>query len=139
MIILTADDLQEGVPATAEALHALIPALAGREDPFAILSRGAEDMTYMQALWTPAGYLVEYQEGSLGRHFRTVREDLSAEDVIAAFQSYAAGESGWRTLFEYRRVKLGGRWYHFGYDLGRAWGNFRTGIAESLAAARQRK
>lgn len=138
MIILTADDLT-GVPATADALHALIPALAGREDPFAILSRGAEDMTYMQTLCTPDGYLVEYQEGSLGRHFRTVRQDLSAEDVIAAFQSYAAGEKGWRTLFEYRRVKLGGSWYHFGYALGKAWGSFRKGIAESLAAARQRK
>jgi hypothetical protein len=106
MIILTADDLQVGMPATAEALHAIIPALAGQEDPFAILSPGAEDMTYMQTLWTPDGYLVEYQDGSLERHFCTVRADLSAEDVIAAFQSYAAGEGAWRTMFEYERIEL---------------------------------
>jgi hypothetical protein len=105
MIILTADDF-EGVPASSETLRTLIPSLAGQEDPFAILTRNAEDMTYMQTLWTPTGYLVEYQEDSLERHFATVREDLSAEDVIAAFRSYAAGESGWRTMFEYHHLEL---------------------------------
>lgn len=127
MNIRTAVD-PEGVPVSSLALRAIIPGLAGQENPYAILS-GSARMTYIQTLWTPTGYVLEYQEGSLGTHFRTVDHDLSAEDVVAAFHSYAAGESAWRTMFEYRRVKVGSRWYHAGYAIGRAWGEFRAGVA----------
>jgi ribosomal protein S18 acetylase RimI-like enzyme len=134
MIISTAVD-PRGVAASSEALRAVIPALAGQENPYAILS-GSDPMTFMQALWTPTGHVVEYQEGSVGRHYRTVHRELSAEDVIAAFQSYASGESAWRTMFDYQRVEVGSRGYHAGHAIGRAWGGFKAGYAQARAAHR---
>ncbi|HST60887.1 MAG TPA: hypothetical protein VLK84_19450 [Longimicrobium sp.] len=138
MIITTAVDL-EGVPASPAAFQAIIPALEGQEDPFAILYENRDSLAFMQTLWTPSGYLLEHQEGSLANHFRTVREDLSAEEVITAFQSFAAGESAWRTSFEYRRIEVRSRWYRLGQAIGKAWGDFRAGYAESRAAARRRE
>jgi hypothetical protein len=49
------------------------------EDPFAIHS-GPDSMTYMQTLLTPNGFSLDYQDGTLGDHYRTLRSDLSAEE-----------------------------------------------------------
>lgn len=137
MIVTTAVD-PEGVPASPAAFQAIIPALAGQEDPFAIVFESRNAPIFMQTLWMSSGYVLEYQEGSLANHFRTVREDLSAEEVITAFQSFAAGESAWRTPFEYRRIRVASRWYYLGHAIGKVWRNFWGGYAEGRAAGRRR-
>jgi hypothetical protein len=83
------------VPATAESIARIIHSLAGGSDPFAILG-GRDEQTYMQTLWTPHGYQLEYQEGSTAQHYHCTREDLSAETIVEVFCDYLAGDIHWK-------------------------------------------
>ena len=89
-----ADDLQHAVAAMDE-------------DPgegFVILAQTG--MTYMQSAGDSAtGFQLEYQEGSLARHFRA-RESLSAQAVKAALLDYLAGNSRWQSLYTWEKVVL---------------------------------
>jgi hypothetical protein len=93
------------VPASHEAIREIISELPGQARPAAILG-GTDDLTYVQALATPAGFLLEYQEGSTEHHFEAVRSDLSADEVVEAFGAYLDGNPAWRGALEFRRTEL---------------------------------
>jgi hypothetical protein len=61
---------------------------------------------YIQAGVVEDGQLaVEYREGGADRHY-TAGGRLHREAVIDAFVDYLLGGNGWRTAFEWRRMKL---------------------------------
>ena len=79
-----------------------LAALPGGVDSFAILSR--DELTYIQTTGGPsAGFLLEYQEGSLDQHYRSTEETLSLSTITNAFQLYAAEDPSWRPLVTWKR------------------------------------
>ena len=104
-MIIESPHLPHPEPATRVNLAELIPRLVGAEDPFAIVSSG-DPLTYAQVLWTGDGFTMEYHTGSQDQHFRTVREDLSEAETIAALSSYSAGHPIWVLGLEFRRVEV---------------------------------
>ena len=84
------------------ALHKL----AGGADSFAILGKSGSGLTYLQ---TRGGggepFVVEYQDGSLGRHYEAVNSvDLDA--VIDLFTRYRLRDQSWTTLADWRELAL---------------------------------
>ena len=82
-----------------------IATLIDGED-FAILG---DDQSYMQCAaqgGQPSRYLLEYQEGSVDRHFRALEGPFSLERVVAAFSSYLRGDPAWKQTFAWERVEL---------------------------------
>ena len=78
--------------ATPETVADVISAIPSNPEGsrFAIVSESSQ--TYMQALHTPAGFQLEYQDGSIAQHYHCTREDLSEAEVIEVFRDYAAGD-----------------------------------------------
>lgn len=70
----------------------------------AILS--SDEMAYIQAAGcADQGFALEYQEGSLDRHF-AAQGPVKLEAVVAAFLSYARGEDAWESAFSWQKVDL---------------------------------
>ena len=89
---------------TVEDIEAGIQKVDGKQNGFAILS--LDDMTYLQvAGGTSAGFLMEYQNGSLDEHYKT-SEDVSAEKVIEAFKVFSQGETSWHDQFKWDKEEL---------------------------------
>lgn len=91
------------LPATAEVIRLVVHALPELdEDPFAILSGDSE---FLQTLYTPAGYILEWQDGCEERHYRAIRK-LTADEVTAP--SYDSphrnplGKKGWSSIVSIR-------------------------------------
>ena len=102
----TADDQVIHDP-SPEVIAAVIEGLPAGGDSFAILASDADELTFIQAIGSPAeGFALEYQDGSLDRHFECASQDLTAEHVVLAFRSYQRGETVWRTAFEWRPMEL---------------------------------
>lgn len=117
---LESPHLSATVAATHASIAELIPRLVGAENPFAIVS--ADEMTYAQVLWTPSGFSFDYQTGRIDQHYRTVRDDLTVDETIAALNSYAAGAPIWAPGLEFERIELRSIWYRIGYRIGYARG-----------------
>jgi len=98
---LSSPCFNRAVPATDEIIWLTIRALPEIEDPFAVLDAG--DYEYLQTLWTPDGYVLEYQEQSLTQHYRAVRR-LTADEVTRAFQLYARGDRAWLSGFKFEHL-----------------------------------
>jgi hypothetical protein len=70
---------------------------------FAILER--TDATYLQtSMQSSDEFIIEYQDGSLDKHFRASAFDLS--DVTDAFKAYAVQNESWITQFDWQRIEL---------------------------------
>lgn len=106
-MVLIAPTLDVDEPATRERIAEIIPALAGRDDPFAILEAG--ELTYMQTCWTEHGYELEYQDGDLEQHYRVRDGGLTAADVVRAMQDYLDGSPAWRPRFVFDQEPVGAR------------------------------
>lgn len=81
--------------------------LEGEE--FAILSSSSDSGTYLQCAEQqepPFEYILEYQEGSLSRHYRAVDEPIPLDRVLSAFLKYLRGDASWRTDFQWEKVDL---------------------------------
>ena len=90
-----------------EQVSAVIEGLPPGGDSFVILADDADEMTFIQAMGSPAeGFGLEYQEGSLDQHFECTSQDLTAEHVVLAFRSYLRGETAWKTAFTWERMEL---------------------------------
>lgn len=124
-MILESPHLPSPVPATHESIAALIPRLVGADDPFAIVSSAGDQMTYAQVLWMPGGFILDYQAGRIDRHFRTVRQDLTVEEIIAALNTYAAGGPVWSLGLEFEPIELRSIWQRMGYPIGYAIGSVK--------------
>jgi hypothetical protein len=71
---------------------------------FAILER--QPMTYLQTAPNGDGaYLLEYQDGSLDRHYQASRP-LRPGDLVAAFNAYLGEDAGWRSRHEWQPLDL---------------------------------
>jgi hypothetical protein len=112
---------QDSVDATPQAIVDVIAELPGTEYPFVILG-GSDQLRFIQTWWTPGGYILEFQEGSVAEHFRCLREDLSADEVITAFKTYLHWHGRGRPPFEYRQVEVRPLWFRLGYRAGAALG-----------------
>ena len=78
-----------------------IRSLTGEGDSFAILSRGSE--IYMQTSGGPSyGFVLEYRNGSADEHYSCSNFELTADEVIWAFQSYLADDGQWETKLEWQ-------------------------------------
>jgi len=73
-----------------------LSALPGGDGSSAILSWSP--MVYIQCMGSEReGFVLEYQEGSLDKHFIASDNHLSLAAVTRAFLSAANGDEGWRT------------------------------------------
>ena len=68
---------------------------------------GDSELTYIQVAGSvQTGFALEYQEGSLARHYKGRLANLSLETVTEIFQRYARGDGSWRQ---------GAEWEHLPY------------------------
>lgn len=75
---------------------------------FAIL--GGDD-TYIQYWVDETGkgpYTLEYQEGSLDKHYRAVGEPITRDRVLSALIKYLRGDESWRLDFRWETIELHG-------------------------------
>jgi len=64
-------------------------------------------LTYIQAAGSPtAGFVLEYQErsGSKTRHYQGLNCSLPLQEVVAAFQDFAAGGTVWKSRFQWAEM-----------------------------------
>jgi hypothetical protein len=90
----------------AEATEEDILASIDGED-FAILSASAN--TYLQCAEQtemPFGYVLEYQDGSLDKHFRAVDEPIWLDRILSAFLKYLRGDESWQSDFVWEKMDL---------------------------------
>lgn len=111
--------LQLNKEASISLLSTAIIALEGKDNPFLILSK--THMTYMQVLWTPDGFVLEYQEGSIAKHY-VVEKLISADAARAALIHYLNGIDDWKSAYEFSNKGLIGPWWRIGYSLGQLLG-----------------
>jgi hypothetical protein len=89
-------------PSSDQLVESLM-SMQGDDSAFAILSRS--DLEYMQAApQSIAGYVIEYQEGTLDRHFQVI--DTDWELLKDAFLSYSDDNGNWKNMFEWERIDL---------------------------------
>ena len=81
-----------------------IARILGEEEDFVILSEAENSMSYLQFSFQEDGGL-EYQDGSLERHFRATGV-TTPDEVIVAFQEYAAGDGSWKSDFTWERIAI---------------------------------
>jgi hypothetical protein len=77
------------------------------EEQFAILS--VDDNTYMQCSEQddpPDEYVLEYQDGSLKRHFAATDGPITLERVVEAFVKYLRGDESWKKDFRWEKMTL---------------------------------
>lgn len=98
-LIVNGDPVAE--PVTDALIARSIHSLTGEGDSFAILGKASE--TYMQTSGGPSyGFVLEYRNGSESEHFSCSNVELTADEVIWAFQSYLADDSQWETELEWQ-------------------------------------
>jgi len=112
------------VPATPATIADILRDLPERPDPFVILG-GSDEQRYMQTLWTPEGFILEFQEGGIDRHYRCARRDFTADEVSLALGQYLAWNGQWRPAFEAEKVEVRTGFYRFGHALGYFVGRVR--------------
>lgn len=83
----------------AEAVNAV----AELKTDFAILT--LDDGSFMQTAGGTAGMVLEYRENATGEHFTASGEKLSAEDVIAAFESFAGGDGIYKQVADWKPLE----------------------------------
>jgi hypothetical protein len=91
---------------SAAQLAEVLGGLASDPGDFAILTRA--EGTYIQVLAIGGGYVLEYQDGSLGEHYACTDPDLDLNAVVRAFHAYARGDDDWQASLPWQRQKLAG-------------------------------
>jgi hypothetical protein len=100
---LTTHDTRYDDPDRA-TIAKVLASLDGGRNVLATLER--TEVTYLQAEGTVrTGFVLEYQDGSLDRHYRSDAATLPLDRVIAMFDSYARGDdAGWRIATSWQHV-----------------------------------
>ena len=84
----------------ADAIRASLARLKG----FAIF--GGDEMTYIQTAGSAReGFVLEYQEGDIDRHY-SCPDSLSLEQVVQAFLSYSEGTDSWKTEHQWKQEDI---------------------------------
>ncbi len=80
-----------------------VNAVAEMKADFAILT--LDDTSFMQSAGGTSGMVLEYCDNTTGEHFTASGEKLSAEDVIAAFESFASGDGVYKQAADWQPLK----------------------------------
>ena len=104
---LSSPTLSVDALANPELLREVLGRLPNRENPYAVLAM--DSGTYMQFLWTPEGFILEYQGGSIDRHYCS-KDYLLSEVVESALIQYLNGESVWCSDIGFYRKNIRGFW-----------------------------
>jgi hypothetical protein len=114
-MIIHAPTLKREEEATAENITEIVRLLKGKDKPYAILKD--TNMTFMQILWTPEGYILAYQEKDI-MHIYRAREFVSQADAIWALQSYLKREERWKSKFAFEHKTIDSPLVKISYTLG---------------------
>ena len=74
------------------------------EDDFVVLSKN--DMNYIQAGlsdFEEEGLILEYQEGSLDKHFHATETNITKDQVLATFLLYLKADASWKEQFSWEK------------------------------------
>ena len=62
-------------------------------------------MTYIQVSGDKSvGFELEYQEGSVGAHFRATDERITLDQVVRAFIAYRDRDPNWKDAFTFEKI-----------------------------------
>jgi len=101
-LTLTTHDTRFDDP-DAATIAKVLASLDGDRHVLATLARS--DVTYVQASGSAQnGLALEYQEGSLDRHYRSGAATLPLETVTDIFQRYARADESWRDVAPWEHV-----------------------------------
>jgi len=96
-----------------EDIEKVLNSLDGRNNSFAILTRltSRSEGFVQTATDDPAiGFHLEYQDGSIHRHYaaisNTITDKITILDVISVFQLYAKGDESWKTKYSWEKQNL---------------------------------
>jgi len=84
-----------------EVIRGILAGLPSLKEPFAILE--ISPGTYVQTYWSENGYELEFQEGTVDRHYRVTRW-LSREETVDAFLRFAGGDRPWINEAVFQRL-----------------------------------
>jgi len=101
--------------ATAKLIEEAVMGLQGKEDPFLILE--SDELTYAQILWVGSGYELEYQSGSIDRHY-IAAATLDANTVIAVLKGYLTAQAAWHQGIRFNTKVIRDTPNRLGYLLG---------------------
>jgi len=77
-------------------------------DDFVVLSKN--DMNYIQSALSDFegedGLLLEYQEGSLDRHYHAIDSNITKDLVLATFLKYLNGDASWKEQFNWEKTVI---------------------------------
>jgi hypothetical protein len=114
-MIIQAPALHREEEATAENIAEIVRLLQGKDRSFAFVRQ--TNMTFIQTLWIPGGYILAYQENDI-MHIYRAKEFVSQADAIWALQSYLKGEEGWKSKFEFEHKTIDNPLVKMSYQLG---------------------
>jgi hypothetical protein len=122
-VTIESPHLLQPIEATPDSTADVIRSLPHQKDGdrFAILS-GDDPQVYVQALSTPRGFQLEYQEGNIAQHYHCTREDLSADEIIEIFHDYLAGDIFWKRRFQFECRDLRTPSFRAGFRVGEFFG-----------------
>lgn len=100
--------------------------IEGKVDPFLILEQ--DEMTYMQTLWTPEGFSLEYQEGSIKQHFIS-KFLLTREQVEACLNAFLRNDPSWKSTIEFEQKNITDMSFKIGRSIGHFFGSFIRGLS----------
>ena len=130
---------QETLFASKQNIIETLEKLPGTENPFMIL--GQNDLIYIQTLNVEGGFILEYQDGSLKKHYRS-KKILDIVTVQTAFLQYHDGIEEWKTDIEFEKVDMRDFWYQLGKIVGkilRIPKDFIIGLKKGYKESRSRK
>lgn len=84
-----------------EQIIEVVNSLTGKTDDFLILEKGGQ--SYMQAAGGPEDFDLEYRDGSGDKHFGC---EVSKQELIVAFTSYAVEDEKWRSICEWEKMNF---------------------------------
>lgn len=126
--------LAEKCDADCDTISFVLDRIHGCEDPFLIISESADSLHFMQTLETANGFELEYQEGSVSKHFRA-SSLLNRQRLEEILWDYTQGDMKWKESIEFDPIEIRDRSATLGHGLGHyigrlicAWREFFTGI-----------
>lgn len=114
-MIIQAPALHREEEATPENIAEIVRLLKGKDRSFAFVRQ--TNMTFMQTLWIPGGYILAYQENDI-MHIYRAKEFVSQADAIWALQSYLKGEEIWKSKFAFEHKTIDNPLVKISYQLG---------------------
>jgi len=115
-MIINSGIFEEALEANEQNIVNTLNSLRGKENPYMIL--GTDDMLYMQTCEVKEGFVLEYQEGSLARHFRSI-SPLKIEAIQKALLQYLEGSTEWKDEIDFEIIDLRTFWYKLGSFIGK--------------------